>query len=114
MRRSSIDGRCAERTLRGVDDAGRDERIVLWIERKPGAVWAVGRTVNLHQRPSGEPRPEDWLFEGYELGDALQAANEALEDDVRVLEQDGSDENVKPFTRKEVLPVLERFFFGRR
>jgi hypothetical protein len=31
-----------------------------------------------------------------------------------VLEDDGSTERVKPFTRKEVLPVLERFFFGRR
>ena len=37
-----------------------------------------------------------------------------LEDDVRVLEDDGTVGNVKPFTRKEVLPVLERFFFGRR
>jgi hypothetical protein len=114
MRRSSIAGRCAERTLQGVDDTGREERIVLWIERKPGAIWAVGRAVNLHERPSDEPRQEDWLFEGYELGDALEAANDALEDDVSVLEQDGSTGRVKPFTRKEVLPVLERFFFGSR
>jgi hypothetical protein len=114
MRRSSISGRCAERSLRGVDDAGREERIVLWIERRPGALWAVGRVVNLHERPSDEPRQDDWLFEGHELGDALEAANDALEDDVRVLEQDGSAEHVKPFTRAEVLPVLERFFFGRR
>ncbi len=114
MRRSSISGRCAERTLRGFDDTGREERIVLWIERKPGALWAVGRAVNQHERPTDESRQDDWLFEGYELGDALSAANDALEDDVRVLEQDGSAEHVKPFTRKEVLPVLERFFFGPR
>jgi hypothetical protein len=100
--------------LRGFDDAGREERIVIWIERKEGAVWAVGRAVNQQHRPSDEPRREDWLFEGYELGDALQAANEALEDDVQVLEQDGALDRVKPFTRNEVLPVLERFFFGRR
>ena len=100
--------------LRGFDDAGREERIVIWIERKEGALWAVGRAVNQEHRPSDEPRREDWLFEGYELGDALQAANEALEDDVQVLEQDGAADRVKPFTRKEVLPVLERFFFGRR
>jgi hypothetical protein len=100
--------------LRGFDDAGREELIVIWIERKEGAVWAVGRAVNQQHRPSDEPRREDWLFEGYELGDALQAANEALEDDVQVLEQDGAADRVKPFTRKEVLPVLERFFFGRR
>jgi hypothetical protein len=30
-----------------------------------------------------------------------------------VLEQDGASDRVKPFTRKEVLPMLERFFFGR-
>ena len=114
MRRSAAEGRCAERTLRGVDDAGRDERIVIWIERKPGALWAVGRAVNDQHRSSHEPRRDDWIFEGYELGDALEAANDALEDDVRVLEQDGASGLVKPFTRKEVLPVLERFFFGRR
>ena len=100
--------------LRGFDDAGREELIVIWIERKEGAVWAVGRAVNQQHRPSDEPRREDWLFEGYELEDALEAANGALEDDVRVLEDDGATGSVKPFTRKEVLPVLERFFFGRR
>ena len=91
-----------------------EERVVIWIERKPGAVWAVGRAVNPQHRPSDEPRQEDWLFEGYELEDALRAANEALEDDVSVLEQDGADDRVRPFTRAEVLPFLERFFFGRR
>ena len=114
MRRNPSDGRCAERVLRGVDDAGREERVVIWIERKEGAVWAVGRAVNPQHRPSVEPRREDWVFEGYELEDALEAANGALEDDVRVLEDDGATGSVKPFTRKEVLPMLERFFFGRR
>jgi len=114
VRRNTSDGRCAERELRGVDDAGREERVVIWIERKEGAVWAVGRTVNAQHRPSSEPRRDDYLFEGYELGDALDAANGALEDDVRVLEDDGVGGMVKPFTRKEVLPILERFFFGRR
>lgn len=114
MRRNTADGRCAERTLRGFDDAGREELIVIWIERKPGAVWAVGRTVNSQHRSSGEARGDDWVFEGYELGDALDAANDVLEDDVRVLEQDGTSDLVRPFTRAEVIPFLERFFFGRR
>jgi hypothetical protein len=48
------------------------------------------------------------------LGDALQAANDALEDDVSVLEQDGATSRVRPFMRKEVIPFLERYFFGRR
>ena len=87
---------------------------MIWIERRPGAVWAVGRTVNSQHRSTDEPRHDDWIFEGYELGDALEAANAALEDDVRVLEDDGALEKVRPFTRKEVLPMLERFFFGRR
>ena len=114
MRRKTSDARCAERVLRGVDDAGREERIVIWLERKQGAVWAVGRAVNPQHRRSDEPRRDDYLFEGHELDDALEAANGALEDDARVLEEDGSTERVRPFTRKEVLPVLERFFFGRR
>ena len=86
---------------------------MLWIERKPGAVWAVGRAVNLHECPSDEPRQDDWLFEGYELGDALEAANGCLEDDVRVLEEEGRTAKVKPFTRDELLRPLERWFFGR-
>ena len=114
MRRHTSDGRCAERILRGFDDAGREERVVIWLERKEGALWAVGRAVNPQHRPTDAPRHDDYLFEGHELGDALEAANAALEDDARVLEDDGSTESVKPFTRKEVLPVLERFFFGRR
>jgi len=114
MRRNTSAGRCAERELRGVDDEGREERILIWLERKKGALWAVGRAVNAQHRPTSEPRPDDYLFEGYELGDALEAANGALEDDVRVLEDDGAGGMVKPFTRKEVIPVLERFFFGRR
>jgi hypothetical protein len=114
MRRNASDARLAERVLQGVDDAGRAERIVIWIERKQGAVWAVGRAVDPQHRNTSESRADDYLFEGYELGDALEAANGALEDDVRVLEDDGARETVKPFTRKEVLPVLERFFFGRR
>ena len=83
MRRSSREGRYAERALSGVDDVGEEERIVLWIERRSGGVWAVGRVVNVHLRDSDETRPEDVIFEGYELEDALTRANEALEDDVR-------------------------------
>jgi hypothetical protein len=113
MRRNVREGRYAERVLVGVDDVGREERLVFWIERRPGAVWAVGRAVNPQLRDSDEPRPEDVIFEGYELEDALEHANEALEDDVSVLEQDGRPADAKPFTRREVLPLLERWFFNR-
>jgi hypothetical protein len=113
MRRSSREARYAERTLVGVDDSGAEERVVIWLERRPGGVWAVGRSVNPHLRESDEPRPEDMVFEGYELEDALGRANEALEDDVSVLEGDGREADARPFTRKEVLPLLERWFFNR-
>ena len=97
----------------GVDDSGEDERVVIWIERKPGALWAVGRAVNPQHRDADEPRADDWQFEGYELDDALERANELLEDDVSGLEGDGAAADAKPFTRKEVLPRLERWFFDR-
>ena len=87
---------------------------MIWIERKPGAVWAVGRAINPQHRPSDAPRADDYVFEGYELDDALERANEALEDDVSVLEQDGNRDRVKPFVRDELLKPLERWFFGAR
>ena len=96
-----------------MDDRGEAERIVIWIERLPGALWAVGRAVNPQYRRSDEARRDDYVFEGHELGDALQAANEALEDDAVVSEQDGRDEKVKPFVRDELIGPLERWFFGR-
>ena len=97
-----------------MDDTGADERVVIWIERKAGALWAVGRAVNPQHRPSDEPRRDDYIFEGYELEDALEAANATLEDDVSVLEQDGRAEKVAPFKRSEIVGRLERWFFGHR
>jgi len=114
MRRTSKEGRFAERVVSGVDDLGVEERIVIWIERKPGGLWAVGRAVNPQHRRSDEPRADDYLFEGFELEDALERANEALEDDVRVSSDDGRPADVKPFVRSEILGPLERWFFGRR
>lgn len=114
MKRHAKEGRFAERELHGVDDTGAEERIVIWVERKQGAVWAVGRAVNPQHRSSDEPRPDDYVFEGYELEDALEAANGALADDLRVSERDGRAEQVEPFTREELLRPLERWFFGRR
>ena len=106
-------GRFAERQLRGVGEDGTDERIVVWIERKAGAIWAVGRAVDPQLRESDRPRPEDYVFEGYELEDALGAANDCLEDDLDVSERDGRGDKVKPFTREELLKPLERWFFNR-
>ena len=110
---SSDRGRFAERVLHGVDDAGNEEQILIWIERKAGAVWAVGRVVNPQERNGKTARAVDYIFEGFELEDALEQANAALEDDLTVSERDGRSEHCRPFTRDEVLKPLEAWFFGR-
>jgi hypothetical protein len=104
-------GRFAERVLSGVDEDGNEEKVVIWIEYKPGAVWAVGRAVNPQLRPSEEPRADDYLFEGYELDDALEQANGTLDDDLRVSLEEGREQLVAPFERDEILRPLERWFF---
>jgi hypothetical protein len=114
MRRTDTAGRFAERVLLGFDDGGGAERIVIWIERKPGAVWAVGRAVNPQHRPSDAPRPDDYVFEGFELEDALEQANGTLDDDLKVMRADGRPQDVAPFDREELLKPLEQWFFGRR
>jgi hypothetical protein len=111
--RANAEVRFAERTVNGVDDTGETERIVIWIERRPGATWAVGRAVNPQHRPSDEPRADDYVFEGYELDDALEQANGTLDDDVHVSNDMGVDTKVLPFRREELLEPLERWFFGR-
>jgi hypothetical protein len=105
-------GHFAERIVDGRDDGGSPERVLIWIERLPGAVWAVGRMVNPQHRESDSPREHDWVWQGYELDDCLEAANAALEDDAVVSEELGSPQTVKPFTRSELLAPLERIFFG--
>ncbi|MFL5964513.1 MAG: hypothetical protein ACJ757_16660 [Gaiellaceae bacterium] len=106
-------GRFAERIVDGRDDGGRSERVVIWIEHRPGAIWAVGRQVDPQHRETESPREDDYLWQGHELDDCLEAANGALEDDAVVSEELGSPQTVKPFRRSELLKPLERFFFGR-
>ena len=114
MKAPATAGRFAERIVDGRDDGGRSERVVIWIERMPGALWAVGRAVNPEFPPGDQGRPGAYVFQGYELDDALECANAALEDDVVVSEADGRTERVRPFTRDELLKPLERWFFGHR
>ena len=111
--RSELNQRFAERTLEGVDEMGLVERLVFWLELRPGALWVVGRAVNPQLRDCHDTRPEDIVFEGYELDDALLQLNEALEDDVRVLEDDRRDTDVLPVTRREIEPLLERYLLSR-
>ncbi len=106
--------RFAERVLHGVGEDGSWDEIVIWIERRPGAVWAVGRAINPKLRRTTKPRPDDYVFDGYELGDALDAANGALSDDLAISAGDGVNEDVPPFEEEELLGPLERWFFGHR
>ena len=92
----------AERTIRGVGDDGAAEVVTIWIERKPGAVWAVGRAVDLAQRADGLVRADDYLFEGYEMGDALDAANAAIDADLDVSAEEGKPQVVEPVHRAGV------------
>jgi hypothetical protein len=106
--------RFAERTLHGIGEDGAREEILIWIERRPGALWAVGRAINPGNRAVPGPRRDDYVFEGYELGDALAAANNALSDDLAVSAEEGVNEDVRRFEEEELLKPLERWFFGHR
>lgn len=103
----------ARRSVAGIADDGAPERITIWIERKPGAVWAVGRALDLDERSDGALRPGDYVFEGFEMEDALEAANAALSSDLEASQMDGRDQQLAPFTADELLVPLERWFFGR-
>jgi hypothetical protein len=106
--------RFAERVLHGIGDDGSREEIVIWIERRPGALWAVGRAIDPSNRQTPKPRPDDYLFEGYEMGDALEAANNALRDDAEVSAEEGLNEHVREFGKEDLLKPLERWFFGHK
>jgi hypothetical protein len=105
--------RFADRSVRGVADDGNDQAITIWIERREGAVWAVGRAVDLGQRSDGAVRGDDYVFEGFEMGDAIDAANQALRSDLDVSDDEGRPQEVAPFAERELLEPLERWFFGR-
>ncbi|HEY0386965.1 MAG TPA: hypothetical protein VGC71_00860 [Gaiellales bacterium] len=113
MRNGGGSARFAEREVHGVGDDGGRELITIWIERRPGAVWAVGRAVDVQERADGAVREDDLVFEGYEMGDALEAANDALSSDLEISRRDGRSQDVEPFHERELLEPLERWFFGR-
>ena len=106
--------RFAERRVHGRDEEGTDEVVTIWIDRRDGALWQVGRASDLHLRDNPEPRTTDTVFEGFEMLDALEAANNALEADV-VACSDSEERNaaVRAFTETELREKLERWFFDR-
>ncbi len=106
--------RFAQRVVYGLGDDGARDDVLIWIERRPGAIWAVGRAVNLGHRAQPHPRPGDFVFEGYELGDALEAANGALRDDLEASADEDENKGVRLFEEDELLKPLERWFFGHK
>ena len=115
MATTSRAARFATRIVHGVDDAGTAEEITLWIDWGEGGVWAVGRAVNVHLRENPHlPREDDWLFRGYEMHDALEVANEALDDDLAVSRDDGRNEDLPPFSAEELRARLERWYFDHQ
>ena len=104
----------AERTLSGLDDAGRREEVRIWIDWLPGGIWGVGRAIDLRARENPSlVREDDWVFRGYEMQDALEAANSALSADLDVSRELGDDGEAPPFSEAELRPRLERWFLDQ-
>ena len=76
-----------------------------------GATWAVGRTVDSRARSIPEPRDDDYIFEGYEMGDAIEAANNTLADELAVFYEESPDESPPRFTEEDLLKPLAWWFF---
>lgn len=106
----------ATRTIPMPDSDERGvESILIWIEhRGEDGSWAVGRASDLTQREHSQPRDHDYVFTGFEIDDAIDAANAALEDDVVASEQDGITTEVQPFLRRDLEAPLNEWFWGRR
>ncbi len=101
--------RITERTVRGFGDDGQEEVVSIWLEYARGGLFRVCRVVDLERRDLADARPADLVFEGYELDDALRAANHAIESelDASTGEED-ANADVRPITRHDVEPFLER------
>lgn len=95
------------------DERGIDS-VLIWIEHREGGEWAVGRADDVAQREFAAPRDHDYVFRGFDLDDALAAANDVLEDEWQAAEMDGIERSVKPFTRREIEEPLSEWFWGRR
>jgi hypothetical protein len=104
----------AERTLGGRDDQGVREEVRIWIDWLPGGIWGVGRAVDLSARENPSlVREDDWVFRGYEMQDALEAANAALSADLAVSRDVGEPGGALLFSEDELRPRLERWFLDQ-
>lgn len=104
------------------DDERGIDSILIWIEHRSRAAgagdgagaWAVGRASDLAQRESSEPREHDYIFTGHDIDDAIDSANQALEDDIVASEADGIRAEASPFLRRDLQQPLNEWFWGRR
>ena len=104
----------AERWLGGRDDHGVREEVRIWIDWLPGGIWGVGRVVDQSSRENPRlVREDDWVFRGYEMQDALEAANAALSADLDVSREVGEPAAAPPFSEAELRPRLERWFLDQ-
>src|ERR1700704_828993 len=113
QRNGSGAARFAERRGQGGGDEGAEYHNPVRVQGRAGAVGAVGRAVDLDQRADGAVHADDYVFEGFEMGDALEAANEALQADLDVSRDEGRPPSVEPFEEGGLREPLERWFFGR-
>ena len=74
--------------------------------RRPGRVaW--------RSAPDGAVHPDDYVFEGYEMGDAVERGQPRADQRPGDLGRgDGIEQAVEPFTDGELKGPLERWFFG--
>ncbi len=105
--------RFAERVVRGLSEDGSPQETVVWIERRPGALWAVGRVADQRSRQAATTRLGDYVFEGSKLAEVLAAANGTLRDELAIAKAAGVETEVPPFTDAELLGPLDRWMFGR-
>ena len=104
--------RFAQRVPPGLGDDGSPQETIVWIERRAGALWAVGRMADSRSRQAAAPHPGDYVFESGQLEDALAAANGTLRDELAIARAAGVETDVEPFTDGELVGPLYRWMFG--
>lgn len=102
----------AQRELQGLLDDGVRHSIAIWIERRTGGQWAVGRVIDGDFRSGGAPASHEYVSEGRGLAATLEAANLALEADRSISALEGLVVKARPFGEHELVEPLERWLFG--
>ena len=105
-------GASPERLLHGVGVDGSREEAMIWIERRTGPTWAVGRAIDFRNCSIPEPRDDDYVFEAMRWVTPSRPRTTRWPMDLVVSSEEGIDESVPRFTEEDLLKPLERWFFG--